>query len=437
MFFFRLVDGRIRCVTPRLPEPLLVMRLPLRSVFLVSFAAACIALAPAGPAPAYRKLQLSDQFFAEGSAFGDLNRDGQLDAVAGPYWYAGPDFKQRHEIYPAAPYDPLKYSENFFAFTHDFNGDGWTDVLVLGFPGVDASWYENPGKRSQPWLRHVVFLPVDNESPTFADVFGTGQPVLLCSANGRLGYASFDPKDPNRPWTWHPISSPGPWQRFTHGIGFGDVNGDGRADILEKNAWWEQPESLKGDPVWKKHAFTFGTTQARGGAQMYALDVNGDGRNDVVTAIDAHAYGLSWFENVRGADGEITFREHPITSAKEGEQINGVQFAQLHALVVADVDRDGLPDLVTGKRWWAHGPKGDADPNGAPVVYAFLLRREAGAPGGARYEPVKIDDASGIGVQLVSADANSDGAPDFVSSNKRGTFVFLSEKNAAAPAARK
>src|SRR4051812_1916434 len=80
--------------------------------------------ATAGELASYRKLQVSDQFFSEGANFGDFNHDGVMDAVSGPYWYEGPDFKTRHEIYPAAPYDPLHYSENFFAFTHDFNGDG-------------------------------------------------------------------------------------------------------------------------------------------------------------------------------------------------------------------------------------------------------------------------------------------------------------------------
>lgn len=395
------------------------------------------AMAAAAATPSHQRLQLSDTFFCEGAAFGDLNKDGHLDAVSGPYWYAGPDFKQRHEIYPAAAWDPLKYSDNFFAFTHDFNGDGWLDVLVLGFPGVDASWYENPGEKKMPWRRRVVFLPVDNESPTFGDLLGNGQPVLVCMANGKIGYATYAKNDPVRPWVWHPISPNGGWQRYTHGLGFGDVNGDGKMDVLEKGGWWEQPASLKGDPEWKKHAFTFGPPNAKGGSQMYAMDVNGDGLNDVISAIDAHGYGVSWWEQVRGPDGAITFKEHRITGLTGEEKINGVQFSQPHAVILADVDGDGLKDIVTGKRWWAHGPKGDVDPLGTPVVYAFLTRRETGAGGAktARFEPMLIDDVSGIGTQLETADANKDGVPDFVVGNKKGTFVLLSRKDAKTTAA--
>jgi hypothetical protein len=392
---------------------------------LLTITATAIAAAPG--VPSYRKVQLSDQFLCEGATFGDFNHDGVMDAVAGPYWYAGPDFKQRTEFYPAAAFDPLRYSDNFFSFAHDFNGDGWMDIFVLGFPGVDASWYENPAGRGTVWRRKVVYLPVDNESPTFGDLLGKGQPALICTSAGRLGYATFDPKDPGRPWTFTPISSPGPWQRYTHGLGFGDVNGDGRNDILEKDGWWEQPASLAGDPIWKKHAVPF--APGRGGSQMYVYDVNGDGLNDVITARDAHGYGVSWFEQRRGPDGAITFQEHAITSTKPEEKIGGVQFSQPHAVELVDIDGDGLKDIVTGKRWWAHGPEKDPEPKAAPVIYAFTLRRDG--KGGASYQPHLIDNASGIGVQLVLQDVNGDGRPDIISANKRGTFVFLSEKSAA------
>jgi hypothetical protein len=293
---------------------------------------------------------------------------------------------------------------------------------------VDASWFENPGTRGGFWRRHVVFLPVDNESPTFGQLLGdTSAPALICMSRGRIGYATWNPKDATLPWVFHPISPQGTWQRFTHGFGFGDVNGDGRNDLLEKEGWWEQPASLKGDPEWKRHKFPFvgsGPT-AGGGAQMYVMDVNGDGKNDVITAIHAHRFGLSWWEQTgTDAQGEITFKEHVITSRNEKDKVAGVQFAQPHAMAIADFDGDGLPDILTGKRWWAHGPNGDVDAAAAPVLYAFLLRRGAD---GAHFEPHLIDNTTGVGTQVVTVDVNGDGKPDVIVGNKRGTAVLLSQ----------
>lgn len=399
------------------------MKLP--SLALLTIGATLLsAAALAATDPAYRRIELSTEFFSEGANFADINKDGHVDAISGPYWYAGPDFKTRHEIYPAKPFDPLVYSDNFFCFTGDFNGDTWPDVLVLGFPGVDASWFENPGKDGGVWRRHVVFLPVDNESPTFGPLLASGPSVLICMANGRLGYATPNPKDPNRPWVFHAASAANPkWQRFTHGIGYGDINGDGRNDLLTSEGWWEQPASLTGDPEWTFHPFVFST---KGGAHMLVLDVNGDGLADVINAKHAHGYGLSWFEQARATDGAISFKEHVILSEKAEEKIAGIQFAQLHAVALADVDGDGLQDIVTGKRWWAHGPKGDVDPLGTPVLYAFLTRRAADKS--VTFEPRLLDDATGIGTQVVVTDINADSKPDIVVGNKRGTAVILSNK---------
>jgi hypothetical protein len=422
-------------------------------VFTVFASAALVSVAQDYTLHTFKKIQLSDLFWSEGATFGDFNKDGQGDVVSGPYWWEGPDFKKRHEYYPATrqwtlgPVSKIPvpgfegalgqantYSDNFFAFAYDFNKDGWDDILIIGFPGQDASWYENPQGKEGHWVRHKVFDVVDNESPTWADLTGDGKPEIICNSGGFFGYVTPDWNDTTKPWTFHKISPKGPWQRFTHGLGLGDVNGDGKADIMEAGGWWEQPASLAGDPEWKQHKFAFAPTF--GSAQMYAYDVNGDGLNDVITSLAAHGYGLAWFEQLkeRDANGEIRFTQHNILEPKKGNTTPppnkyGVRFAQLHAVDLVDIDGDGLKDIVTGKRFWAHGQRGDDEPNAAAVLYWFKLVR--GPDKSVDWLPFQIDDNSGVGTQVVAGDINRDGLTDVVVGNKRGTFVHLHSKKSA------
>jgi hypothetical protein len=363
---------------------------------------------------AFGRVQLSKEFFAEGVAVGDFNRDGVPDIVAGPYWYAGPTFQDRFPIYPPVAFDPLNYSNNFLTFVYDFNHDGWPDVLVINFPGQDASWFENPGKTNTLWTRHQVIDHVDGESPAFVDLDGDGIPELVYISGGRLGWATPDSSDPTVPWRFHAISPNLNYGSFTHGMGVGDINGDGRLDILEANGWWEQPASLANDPVWRLHQVSFGP-----GSQFYAVDLDGDGLPDVVASV-AHFYGLAWFQQVR-QNGQISFCKHLIMGDPSHPSRYGVVFSELHAVAVADMDGDGVPDIITGKRHWAHGPDGDVDPNGPSVLYWFRTVR---TPAGVDFVPYLIDDNSGIGTQIHVGDLNGDGRPDVVVSNKLGTVFF-------------
>jgi len=373
------------------------------------------------PAPQFRKRRLSDQFYAEGAYYGDFNHDGKMDVVAGPFWFEGPDFQKKHEIRPAKTYDPKEYSDNFLTYTGDFNGDGWTDVLYVGFPGQAAHWYENPAGKGTSWKQHLAYSNVGNESPVWGDVTGDDQPELIFNNDGYLGYAVYDPGKPDQPWTFHAVSSQDKrYQKFTHGIGFGDINTDKRIDLVEAVGWWAQPADAKAARTWAFRPFRF----AEAAAQILVYDVDGDGLPDIITAWHCHHYGLVWYKQIR-SNREIGWEQHVVLPPEPDLNSKDLRISQLHALELVDMNGDGLKDILTGKRFWAHGPKGDKEPDAPAVLYWFELRREA--PGKAAFIPHRIDDDSGVGTQVAATDLNGDGIPDVIVANKKGIFVHVSE----------
>lgn len=349
----------------------------------------------------FHKVQLDAKFRSEGVAAGDFNHDGKLDIAAGSVYYTAPDWKMHLVLPEPAEFDPKNYSNTFCNFAEDLNGDGWTDLIVVDFPGAQTWWFENPQSAGGPWARHEGTPVTNNESPAWLDVTGDGHKELLFGDGlARVALARPAP-DPMAVWLLTPVSEPKApgTDRFSHGIGAGDINGDGRHDVLVTKGWWEQPAAPSAG-AWTFHAADFGEQCAN----MHVYDCDGDGDGDVISS-SAHAFGIWWHEQT--PEG---WKRHEIDSS----------FSQTHSLCLADMNGDGLADLVTGKRWWAH-VTGDPGVDGPAVMFWFELSRRDGRP---VWTPRQFDHDSGVGTQFEVVDMNADGMLDVITANKKGVHYF-------------
>ncbi|MFN8857206.1 MAG: FG-GAP repeat domain-containing protein [Planctomycetaceae bacterium] len=392
----------------------------------------------------WKRLKIDDRFRSEGVSVADVNKDGKNDIIHGLGWYEAPQWTY-HEIRENKDYGDGSgsYSNSFADFAHDLNGDGWTDVICIDFPGTPCYWFENPKGAAGPWKQHEIWHSAANETPLFTDVTGDGKPDLVFSSEteGLVGYLEIpageavtrkwnfvavntDKRDPV-PQGTPPDKFPTGTFRYYHGLGAGDVNRDGRVDILIPHGWWEAPprEQL-GKGVWKWHPLNL-TPDGKPGylpaSDMYTEDLDLDGDADILMSA-AHNVGIWWFENLGGAEPE--FKYHLISE----------QVTQTHALHVVDLDGDGDGELDTGKRWWAHGPKGDVRPDADPVVIWFdITRQKEQAP---KFTPHVIPESSGsgVGTQFTIADLDGNKTPDIILSNKKGVNVLLQMRGAKTAA---
>jgi FG-GAP-like repeat len=373
----------------------------------------------------WKKTVIEGAFRSEGVAVADVNKDGKLDVLIGDSWYEAPSWT-KHDIRKPGSYgDGLRsYSDCMTCWTDDVNGDGWADQIVIGFPGRAAFWYENPQGKPGYWPSHEIWHSANNETPLYTDLLGDGHRVLVMAwqpkgkdkdKEGTMAW--FAPGgDPNQLWEMHAISElggpnkqgiPGT-QVFSHGLGAGDLNGDGRADVICTGGWWEQPESARNShATWAFHPANLGEAAA----DMIAYDVTGDGKADVIDS-SAHKLGIWWFEQGEKKDGSPVFTRHDLFPDLVSET---------HALIAADIDGDGLKDLITGKRFWSHGR---SEPGSDKPAKLYWLQASRAADGKTAFTPREIDDQSGIGTQFTVTDFNGDGLLDIVTSNKKGVFLF-------------
>ena len=385
---------------------------------------ACTLAADAAPPPTltWTKTVLDRKFRTEGVAVADVNKDGKIDVLNGEYWYAAPDWTP-HEMRPPMDFkDGLQnYSRCFACWADDFNGDGYPDLIVIDFPGAPCYWLENPKGGTGHWKQHTIWHSACNETPLYADLFGTGNRVLIMGSQpkgkedqGQMAY--FTPgKDPEALWEMHAISEPSTpgheipgTRKFSHGLGVGDVNGDGKQDVICTGGWWEQPATASSEP-WKFHAANLGEACA----DMFAFDLDGDGKNDIIST-SAHKFGI-WYHKQRPdpKGGSPSFQTVPLF---------GMLASETHAAHFVDLDGDGQKDLVTGKRFWSHGRSEPGHDWDAEIYWLKATKQKDKI---TRFTPTMIDNDSGIGTQFVVQDINGDGLLDIVTSNKKGVRVIL------------
>ena len=386
------------------------------------------------------RIKLDERFRSEGVAAADFNNDGTKDVAAGDVWYEAPKSDspdhtngekwKLHEIRQPGEFVAGKGYSNSFANTAiDIDKDGWVDHVIIGFPGDPFHWYKNPGKSEDLWKEHTIWTSACNESPDFEELDGDGLPEIIIGSQpeAQMGFSRIPAVEKvGESFGFHAISEPSAEPasnnnrgldngtfKYYHGLGVGDMNGDGHRDVLIGHGWWESPGDLNATELWKFHPIRIKTGDTEATlpkvANIYSDDLDMDGDSDLFLS-SAHEYGVWWAENKGDAGWEL----HEIDKS----------YSQTHAVECVDVNGDGQLDYVTGKRFFAHNG-GDPGGNDEVFMYWYEVHRAKGhAPKFVQHKILAGKD-TGLGTQFEIHDMNADGKPDIVLSNKKGVNVLL------------
>jgi hypothetical protein len=351
-----------------------------------------------------RVIQADSDF--EVACAADVNGDGKLEIVCGDTWYEAPDWKPHkfREIphWGKGP-DSSGYRDDFADLPMDVNGDGKIDLVSAEWRTGEVSWWENPGDSRTPWKEHVIAQPGNSETAIFAPILGKKRPCLLPNVAQQVVWYELRTVGPKPHWVEHVVGKEG----AGHGIGFGDVNRDGKIDIVTPRGWYEQVDARADKWIWHPE---WNCNPGDCGIGMLVYDVDGDGRNDIVWG-SGHNYGLYWLQQ-QPAGSAQKWVQHTIDKS----------WSQAHALTFADLEGRRRPVLLTGKRYLAH----DHDPGAHDplCLYTYYYDRKA-----KRWRKSVVDEGerAGAGLQLTVADLRGTGRLDVIAPGKSGLYLFENE----------
>ncbi|HEV3164361.1 MAG TPA: VCBS repeat-containing protein [Isosphaeraceae bacterium] len=391
---------------------------------LLAGVALTTSLAQAGE-PKWKQHTINAKSIFEAAGVFDVDNDGKLDIVSGDTWYQAPKWTPYHirDVSRTGT-----YMNDFAVLPVDVNADGNIDFVTCAFFTKNVGWVENPGTAGKPWTYHEIDLPGASEAAVLVDLTGDGMPEVLPNSTNIVVWYELTAKGATPTWKRHDFGDLST-KAAGHGVGSGDVNGDGRVDLLTPKGWFESPMNPSAQE-WAWHPeWTIGAT----GIQILARDVDGDGLSDIVYGM-GHNYGLFWLQQSKSTDGQRVWSK-PISIDSS--------VASVHTLLWADIDGDGkAEELLTGKRVYAHEVEpGDTD--GSVVAwYSFdkpskawqkhtIFQGEPAKNAPPASEAAKRDaqkdfpaGTAGTGLQMAVIDIDGDGDLDLVCPGKSGLYLF-------------
>jgi hypothetical protein len=371
-------------------------------------------LGEASPGPVPFVMHRIGTFRSEACGVGDFNKDGKLDVVAGPFLYLAPDWKKVEIRKLAGEVDEkgIGYYHDFMNQPFDVDGDGLLDVVSCFWHEQAVAWYRNPGEKGGLWPETIGDKNGNFECGEMFDLTGQGKLChLLPHCQQTFWYEITTGGAAPGTFVKHMVSE----KNMEFGGGVGDVNGDGRPDIIRPNAWFEAPPDPRSG-TWKEHPLALGNRkegEAEHTPEIRVYDVNGDGLNDLITS-SAHRHGIFWYQQMREGDA-VRWKQHLIDDT----------WTQAHSITLADIDGDGILDLVTGKRFMAHNGN-DPDEFGPLGVYWYQLKRTPAVTW--TKHAISFNQGIGSGVNLPVVDLDGDGDLDVVVTGKWGGPVWFENK---------